>query len=288
MSTAYLRRLIDGETPSVDEWNAHLIAFHERYENATSGPLSLMRTSTGETSYHIVARRTLELVPAAHAVLDIGCGDGLLLRRFKRTSAHPLELVGIDLCEAELERARAMLDGATFLCGDAREADLGTGRFDAVVSHLALMIASQQKRILARARAAMRDGGVLLVLMEAFPLHPVIGGILGAGVAALRAVREGFAPVIPERESLEDDANLRATLSETGFLGVEIEDYVVRGRFTRAEIWAYAQRVYPFGLLDASLSERVHAAVDTVVTRQLEDDGRVEITFPLRLAIARA
>src|SRR5271155_5408107 len=116
MSTSYMRRLIGGETPSIDEWNEHLIAFHSRFENATSGPLSLMRTTEGETSYQILTRRVAEVAPAARAVLDIGCGDGLLLRKVRRAYSYPVELVGIDLCQVELDRARGMLDGATFVC----------------------------------------------------------------------------------------------------------------------------------------------------------------------------
>jgi len=41
------------------------------------------------------------------------------------------------------------------------------------------------------------------------------------------------------------------------------------------------------GLLETSTREKVHAAVDDAVTRQLEDDGRLDVTMSLRLAIAR-
>lgn len=288
MSTNYLRRLMNGEAPSVEDWNAHLVAFHEHFENATSGPMSLMRSQAGETSYAIVARRTHELVPGAKAVLDVGCGDGLLLRKLKRLYAHPIELAGIDLCQAELDRAHAMLDAATFICGDACETDLGAERYDAIVAHLAIMIASEPERILERAKAALRNDGVLLLLMEALPLHPVIGRVFGAGLAALQSVHPAFLPIIPKRMNLADDSELARALSDVGFAEVDVEPYAVQGRFTRAEIWSYVQRVYPFGLLEASLREKVHAAVDDAVTRQLEDDGRLNVTMSLRLAIARA
>jgi SAM-dependent methyltransferase len=276
-----------GETPSVEEWNEHLIAFHERYENATSGPMSLMRSAEGETSYQIVARRAFELLPGARAVLDIGCGDGLLLRRIKQTYDRELELVGIDLCAIELERGRAMLGEATFVCGDASATDLGSGRFDAIVAHLAIMIASHQQRILTRARTALRTGGALLMLMEDLPLHPTIGGIFYAGVAVLQATYAGFAPTVPGRERLEEDGRLGAVLAETGFSGISVERHVVGARFTRAEMWAYAQRVYPFGLMEQPVQDRVREAIDDAVTARLEADGCVEITFPLRLVVAQ-
>jgi SAM-dependent methyltransferase len=288
MSTNYLRRLINGDAPSIEDWHAHLIAFHEHFENATSGPMSLMRSPAGETSYAIVSRRTYELAPAARAVLDIGCGDGLLLRKLKRVYPQPVELTGVDLCQAELDRATAMLDSATFVCCDARETDLGSERYDAIVAHLAIMIAAEPERILQRAKTALRSDGILLLLMEALPLHPVIGGIFGAGVAALQSIHPAFVPSIPKRMNLADDEELARALSDVGFSDVDVEPYLVHGRFTRAEIWSYVQRVYPFGLLETSTREKVHAAVDDAVTRQLEDDGRLDVTMSLRLAIARA
>jgi SAM-dependent methyltransferase len=288
VSTAYLQRVLNGTTPSAQEWNEHLIAFHAHFENATSGPLSLMRTTNGETSYQFLARRTMELAPAARAILDIGCGDGLLLRKLKRASAYPLELVGVDLSEAEIERARSMLDGATFVCADARTVDLGTERFDAIVSHLTLMIAAQPALILAQARKALRGGAVMLLLMEEVPLDPSLGSILNAGVQTLLVSHEAFVPIIPERASFERDDVMRATLREVGFDGpVEIERHVVYGRFTRAQVWGYAQRIYPFGLLDEPDQQRVRVAVETEVTRRLDADGKVEISLPFRLVIVR-
>jgi SAM-dependent methyltransferase len=288
VSTNYLRRAMNGEAPSVEDWNEHLVAFHEHFENATSGPMSLMRSPIGETSYAIVARRTYECVPAARAILDLGCGDGLLLRKLKRTYPQQVELAGIDLCQAEIDRAHAMLDAATFICGDAREADIGRERYDAIVAHLVIMIAAEPDRILERAKAALRSDGVLLLLMEVLPLHPVIGGIFAAGVGALQAAHPAFLPVVPKRVNLADDSELARVLSDVGFSQVDVEPYAVHGRFTRAEIWGYVQRVYPFGLLEPSIREKVHAAVDDAVTRQLEDDGRLDVTMSLRLAIARA
>jgi SAM-dependent methyltransferase len=287
MSTTYLRRVFAGDVPTPDEWNEHLIAFHGHFENVTCGPMSVMRSDAGETSYQVLARRAHELAPGAGAVLDIGCGEGLLLRKLRRLYGERTELAGIDLSEAEIGRARAMLDHATFICGDARTTDLGTERFDMIVSHLTFMIAAQPNRILQRARRALRTGGVMIAVLEEIPLHPSVARILAAATSALRADHKRFAPVIPERARFEDDAELRTMLAASGFSSAELERYEVRGRFTRAEIWAFVQRVYPYGLLSAPLRDRVHYAVDGALTGLLAADGRTEIVFPLRLIVAR-
>jgi SAM-dependent methyltransferase len=66
----------------------------------------------------------LDLVLAADAVLDVGCGTGMLLKA-ARASGHPGRLVGLDPAEGMLLQARRD-DGVRWIRGD-----LGTVAFDA-------------------------------------------------------------------------------------------------------------------------------------------------------------
>ncbi|WP_033441648.1 class I SAM-dependent methyltransferase [Saccharothrix sp. NRRL B-16314] len=65
----------------------------------------------------------LELVPAADAVLDVGCGTGTLLKA-ARAGGHPGRLVGLDPAEGMLLQARREPD-VEWIRGD-----LGTVAFD--------------------------------------------------------------------------------------------------------------------------------------------------------------
>lgn len=69
--------------------------------------------------------------PAPQAILDLGCGTGLLTKALARRG-H--DVTGIDPAAAMLEIARQpALPNARWICADAREVDLGK-RFDRIIA----------------------------------------------------------------------------------------------------------------------------------------------------------
>lgn len=87
----------------------------------------------------IIEQRFLGANKPVRTILDLGCGTG---RHSVELAQRGYELVGIDLSEAMLDRARrrAASEGAnaTFLLGDVRHVELGR-RFDAVLSMFAVI-----------------------------------------------------------------------------------------------------------------------------------------------------
>jgi SAM-dependent methyltransferase len=82
----------------------------------------------------LVARPFLDWldVPAHQRWLDVGCGTGALTQTVLAT-AEPAQVVGVDPSRGFLKTA-----GPGAVAGDARALPFGAGRFDAVVSGLAL------------------------------------------------------------------------------------------------------------------------------------------------------
>jgi S-adenosylmethionine-diacylgycerolhomoserine-N-methlytransferase len=128
----------------------------------------------------------------APAILEIGCGTGSnlagLARRFPGA-----RLVGLDLAEPMLERARRRLgDRAHLIRGAAGEVDAG-GPFDIVLlSYVLTMTGSAQASCIAAAHGALAPGGLLGVVdFESTPLPAF------ARWMAVNHVR--FDPELPER-----------------------------------------------------------------------------------------
>ena len=72
-----------------------------------------------------------ELPPGA-PVLDLGCGAGVPATRW--LAGRGFDVTGVDLSEGQLELARRLVPGATFLKADMTELDFDAGTFDAVVA----------------------------------------------------------------------------------------------------------------------------------------------------------
>lgn len=104
----------------------------------------------------------LDSVPAdAHTALDVGCGEGLLTRRLRRTVPH---VVGIDIHEPSIAQARYADDiGIEYVVGDFLTHPFEAESFDFIASvaslhHMDVGVA------LERMRQLLRIGGRLAVV----------------------------------------------------------------------------------------------------------------------------
>jgi SAM-dependent methyltransferase len=98
-------------------------------------------------------------------VLDVGCGEGAVLRDLLRFGARPENLVGVDLLVSRLARAGALNAGMAFSVADAAELPYPNASFDLL---LAFTLLSSIVDLEARGAAAsemlrvLRPGGVLI------------------------------------------------------------------------------------------------------------------------------
>jgi 2-polyprenyl-3-methyl-5-hydroxy-6-metoxy-1,4-benzoquinol methylase len=96
------------------------------------------------------------------AVLDLGCGCGLPVA--KALVQAGFAVTGVDLSDVQIDRARRLVPGATFLRADASDVSFPPRGFDAVVSlymfiHLPM---DEQAPLLRRIAQWLRPGGILL------------------------------------------------------------------------------------------------------------------------------
>lgn len=105
--------------------------------------------------------RFLEQVPRGARVLDLGCGGG---GTSTQALAERYEVLGIDISEAQIARARERVPGATFLRADATQVELDAASFDGIVS--LFMFGHVRRRaqgpLLRRIHTWLRPGGWFL------------------------------------------------------------------------------------------------------------------------------
>ena len=120
-------------------------------------PGRLTRRARGNATRYVAALGD-ELVPG-RALLDIGCGEGALLRK---AAARGLEAVGVELDARNAATARAV-SGAEVLAGPFAAADLGGRRFDLVTVTHVLEHVDNPLALLGKARELLAPGGRLFV-----------------------------------------------------------------------------------------------------------------------------
>jgi len=117
-------------------------------------------------------RDALTVVPRASNVLDVGCGTGLDLERYKAMGLSNLH--GIDPTEEFLEKARALLgDQADVREGCFEVIPYEDGAFDVVVSRHALHYCKDVRASLREAARVLTPGGLLMVVVS----HPLVDAL---------------------------------------------------------------------------------------------------------------
>jgi SAM-dependent methyltransferase len=157
-------------------------------------------------------------------VLDIGCGTGLTTREAARAAA-PGRVVGVDVSERMLERARELsaaerLDNVSYELGDAQVHRFEPGGFDVAISRFGTMFFSDPAAAFANIAAALRPGARLVLLIwqrrEDNEWAQAIDTALG----------DAAQPPPPGADAFSlGDAEATATLLEgAGFTDVRFED----------------------------------------------------------------
>lgn len=251
---------------------AFLRAFHAERPAVTADAFAGGRAADGRSSYEIVRDRV-----AGHGrVLDLGCGDGLLLELLGRTEGR--RLAGVDLSPEALElaRLRPLPAGTTLSESRAQHLPFADDTFDACVSHMALMLMGEVEQVAAEVARVLRPGGMLACVIG--------GGAVGGEayelfVGLLRSAVE-TAPVGQRIPALGDRrtrsrAGLDSVLTPAGFAPVDWETVPIDLSGPVEQVWDALAGVYDVGPLDAATVESLRAAFLTGAKKLTAPNGVV-------------
>ena len=147
-----------------------------------------------ERFFGVITARLVEPLLAAASVgvgtrvLDVATGPGWVAAQAAERGAS---VVGVDVAEAMIARARSAHPGLEFRRADAHELPFADASFDAVVGNLVVMHLSRPERAMAEFARVLRPGGRLALTAWARPLPAPVGRAVPrrAGGGASRAAR---------------------------------------------------------------------------------------------------
>jgi ubiquinone/menaquinone biosynthesis C-methylase UbiE len=219
-------------------------------------------------------------------VLDLGCGDGALLETLAGRGAEVL--AGIDLSSGELASARRrQLAEADLRQGRAQELPFADGSFDAVVSHMALMLMADVPRIAAEVARVLAPGGTFALTVGAGPVD--------AAEVFLSLARPMFDAVPKERQPPKaGDPRTRSRdgldelLAPAGFEPVSWDTLVLDLGGPADEVWRRCcETYYSVSTLDESQLDELRVAFGAGTRELLTGDGRLPSGARMSLAVTR-
>jgi SAM-dependent methyltransferase len=224
-------------------------AFHDRHPGATSAAFARGRAipddpddaaNAGRSSYALVAEHAS---PGAR-VLDLGCGDGVLLAL---AAARGACAIGVDLSAGELARARAHAPCAQ---GRAEALPFADGAFDVCLSHLAFSILPDPEAAAREVARVVAPGGVFAIVTGGAPAEGADDAFallfeLARPALAARAA----APRLGDRRA-RHAAGLDALLGSAGFAPCAWRGYTIDLGGGADVVWNTLATLYELAPLD--------------------------------------
>lgn len=254
--------------------------FHDRHAGASHVVFGRADAGGGRSSYD----RLFDAVPRdARRILDVACGDGPMLERLERLS--PEVVVGFDANAAELAAADHRLGGRVRLVqGLAQSLPFDDAAFDAVTSHMALMLMDEPARVLAELRRVLRPGGTLAFVVGRS------AGMADVEVPVWRWLRDRW-QVEPHgiafgRHGWDTREGVAALLAP-GFADPVYEPLAALNRVPIDELAAFLERAYYTVDALSIDGKRALAAFVDEQRAALAPDGTIDWTSDMALTSAR-
>ena len=275
--------------PPLTAAETYLQDFHQRQVGVTSAAFAHLPAHAASATYASSYAALTSLVPGVNAplsVLDLGCGDGYLLGLLAARQQAQLQLLGVDMSEAELAVARAALPASVWLQqGRGQALDVPDASIDCLVSHMALMLMDDIEQVVREMRRVLRPGGQFAAIVGRTFL---LGEVNDVFMRVFKPIASDALPPLRFGDRRTGSEAGWRELLDAGFADVEFDDIDVPWTPTPGELWTALLDTYDIDRLDDDARQRLRSAFLDAVTPLQAGDGTIATGWGLRLVRARA
>ena len=115
-----------------------------------------------EASIHVARYQVAKQFVSGKRVLDIACGEGYGSLLMKQWGAKQVTGVDIDFSAIESAKRNFLIDGVSFICGDA-ETLTSNDKFDVIVSLETMEHVENEQVYLSKLKSLLAEDGVLII-----------------------------------------------------------------------------------------------------------------------------
>lgn len=256
-----MESVLSGHATGASAFKRYLEAFHTQTPSVTSFVFERLRRSDGRTTYEYLAQAVAE--GRARSVLDVGCGDGALLSTV-RSLLPSSRLAGIDVVASELDLARANVSNAEIVQADAAELPFADGSFDAVTSHLVLMLFPHAMDAMREVRRVLApEGRFAFIVPDVSYNDEQMTAVQESVRRTVVAEHPHFKPFVPADSRIFSRDGITEMLKGAGFNGApEFAEFAAAAAVDTRGALEILQRRYYIGSLGSELVEKIGEALD--------------------------
>jgi len=196
--------------------------------------------SRGRCYHTHISRLLMESLPHNAALLDIGCGTGLFIEKYREAGASA---VGIDLSRRMITRARRRCATSDFMIGTGESIPFADNSFDAISSLLVFSYLRDPDQMLREAYRVAKPGGVIAICTLGKKL-------ITRGIPALYLISEKIKVkhVVMKDfgERYFDEEEMYDIFSRAGFTGIRITWCSFAHIDMIDPLFRFARKVEPF------------------------------------------
>ena len=266
-----------------------------KYWNEVAGPRWVRFQEILDTELAALTQAALERARPApgESVIDVGCGCGATALELARRVGTGGRVLGADLSEPMLDRARARaaaedLPQLSFRRADAQVERFAPGAADLVFSRFGVMFFADPPAAFANLRAALRSGGrVTFVCWQPLAENPWVTVPLGA-IAKVVPLPPPPPPGAPGPFAFADPERVRGILATAGFTELafdELREPIALGGGSLDGAVEFALEIGPAAsaLRESGAGEEVRTQVAAAIREALAPHAA---KGPLRMASA--